>query len=126
MEGKENDQRNDEDAVCGGDLRVDVQPRRLPRIHGLRLATVMGSASPHHSRPTKSKLSWVPSRGGMSTEFEPGDVSKDADGSVHVTVRMKHNGEPSRMDFFTSLASCNKYITDEGITPDGAPDSDIN
>jgi opacity protein-like surface antigen len=56
----------------------------------------------------------------------PENVEKDSQGNIHVSVTGMSHGEPSNWEFFTSKAACEKFITDKGISPEQAPNGDIN
>ena len=56
----------------------------------------------------------------------PDDVEKDAAGNIH--VHETGSGPTGAVDynFFTSKDDCDKFVKNEGITPQQAPSSDIN
>jgi hypothetical protein len=56
----------------------------------------------------------------------PGYVEKDAAGAIHVHETGSGPNGALDFNFFTSEAACNKFVKDEGISPQQAPDSDIN
>ena len=62
----------------------------------------------------------------VEARIAPEDVVKDPDGSIHVTVRATHNGNDVSYEFFTWKPSCDKYISDNSITPLGANHDDVN
>ena len=64
---------------------------------------------------------------GLTVErIVPQDVIKDDKGDIHVTVHATVDGTKGTMEFFTSLANCDQYVKDNHVTPQGAPDADIN
>ena len=56
----------------------------------------------------------------------PGDVEKDAAGEIHVHETGSGPNGALDFNFFTSKGACDMFIKDEGISPQQAPDSDIN
>jgi hypothetical protein len=54
----------------------------------------------------------------------PGDVSKDADGNIHVKIRGTDSGQVVSWAFYTSRAACD--LDAKAMTPEQAPSSDIN
>jgi hypothetical protein len=54
----------------------------------------------------------------------PGDVTKDDDGNIRVTVRGTDEQGPVHWSFYTSKAACD--IDAKAMTPQQAPSGDIN
>jgi hypothetical protein len=66
---------------------------------------------------------------GMGYETDriaPDDVVKTPDGQLHVTVRATINGVPHNAEFFTSKPLCDAFVKGTGLTPQSAPENDIN
>jgi hypothetical protein len=65
--------------------------------------------------------------GPMPNRISPDDVTKDPNGIIHVHMTGKAaNGDDAYWDFFTDIKACQVYMSDNGITPQEAPNSDIN
>jgi hypothetical protein len=71
----------------------------------------------------KASLSW---QGFVVEVIAPENVTKDDTGAIHVRVDGKQKGETVHWDFFTTRSACEKFISDNGIKPTQAPESDIN
>jgi hypothetical protein len=56
----------------------------------------------------------------------PDQVTKDDQGNIHVAMTGTSPQGPTEWNFFTSKAECDKFVTDNGITPQQAPEGDIN
>jgi hypothetical protein len=56
----------------------------------------------------------------------PGDVEKDDKGAVHVQETGSGPNGALDFNFFTSKDECDKFVNDERISPQQAPNSDIN
>jgi hypothetical protein len=56
----------------------------------------------------------------------PDQVSKDDKGNIHVHETGSGPNGALDFNFFTSKDACDKFVKDEGISPQQAPEGDIN
>jgi hypothetical protein len=71
----------------------------------------------------KASQSWP---GFVLERIPPENVTKDANGDIHVRIDGKQKGQSIHYDFFTTLKACDQFITDNGIKPQEADTDDIN
>jgi hypothetical protein len=80
--------------------------------------------------PRSSSISAVNTTSGETgtaiNQIGPDAVTKDAAGNIHVHMTGSRPAGVAQWDFFTSKDECEKYVKDEGISPEQAPAGDIN